>query len=192
MTVAGAYATLMRACGLVAGATIAAITLLVCIDVVGRNLGLVLFTWVNEVTEYALPVATLAAAPWLMWRNQHVRLDVLGALLPPRAQRQVDRVASALALVVSLALVWYALRMLLDSRDAGSLVMKGLVFPEWWLYLPVPPCFALLAVECARRVWRPVGLMDLSAEPTAASETRSDTGSSVLASPTGDAGKAAS
>ena len=164
---ATAYATLMRACGLVAGVTLAVITLLVCTDVVGRNLGLVLFTWVNEVTEYALPVATLAAAPWLMWRNQHVRLDVLGALLPPRAQRQVDRVASALGLLVSLALVWYALRMLLDSRDAGSLVMKGLVFPEWWLYLPVPPCFALLALECARRVWRPVGLSDLSAAEAA-------------------------
>jgi TRAP-type C4-dicarboxylate transport system permease small subunit len=162
MAPSGLYTLLMRACGLVAGVTIAGITALVCIDVVGRNLGLVLFTWVNEVTEYALPVATLAAAPWLLWRNQHVRLDVLGALLSPQAQRQVDRVASALALVVSLALVWYSVRMLLDSRDAGSLVMKGLVFPEWWLYLPVAPCFALLALECARRVWRPVGLVELA------------------------------
>ena len=176
MSSQGAYALLMRACGLVAGVTIAAITLLVCVDVVGRNLGLVLFTWVNEVTEYALPIATLAAAPWLMWRNQHVRLDVLGALLSPRAQRQVDRLASALGLVVSAALVWYAVRMLLDSRDAGSLVMKGLVFPEWWLYLPVPPCFALLALECARRVWRPVGLVEAAEGAPASAGQGTDQG----------------
>ena len=38
--------------------------------------------------------------------------------------------------------------------------MKALVFPEWWLYVPVPICFALLSLECARRVWRPSGLVE--------------------------------
>jgi len=154
------YTGLMKACGAVAAATVGAITLLVCADVVGRNVGWVPFTWVNEVTEYALPVATLAAAPWLLWRNQHVRLDILGALLSRPAQRHVDRAASALGLVVSLLMAWYAWRMLADSRQAGSLVMKALVFPEWWLYVPVPICFALLSLECARRVWRPSGLVE--------------------------------
>ena len=154
------HAALMRGCGLVAAATVALITLLVCYDVVGRNLGLPSLVWVNEVTEYALPIATLSAAPWLMWRNQHVRLDLLGALLSPAAQRQVDRIASLLGLIVSLVMVWYAVRMLLDSRSAGSLVMKALVFPEWWLYVPVPIGFALLALECGRRVLFPSGLTE--------------------------------
>ena len=154
------HAALMRGCGLLAAATVAFITLLVCYDVVGRNLGLPSLVWVNEVTEYALPIATLSAAPWLMWRNQHVRLDLLGALLSPAAQRQVDRIASLLGLIVSLVMVWYAVRMLLDSRSAGSLVMKALVFPEWWLYVPVPIGFALLALECGRRVLFPSGLTE--------------------------------
>ena len=126
----------------------------------GRNLGLPSLVWVNEITEYALPIATLAAAPWLMWRNQHVRLDLLGAVLSTSSQRRVDRVASLLGLVISLVMVWYAVRMLLDSRQAGSLVMKALVFPEWWLYVPVPIGFALLALECGRRVLRPSGLTE--------------------------------
>lgn len=154
------HAALMRACGVVAAATVGLITLLVCYDVIGRNLGLPSLDWVNEVTEYALPIATLAAAPWLMWRNQHVRLDLLGAVLSPVAQRRVDRIASGLGLVVSLAMVWFSLRMLLDSRGAGSLVMKSLVFPEWWLYVPVPIGFALLALECGRRVLFPSGLTE--------------------------------
>ena len=152
------YAWLMRACGGLSAATVGAITLLVCWDVVGRNLGLPTPGWTNEVTEYALPVATLLAAPWLLWRNQHVRLDLLGMVLSPAAQRQVDRAASALGLVISLCMVWYAWRMLLDSQQAGSLVLKALVFPEWWLYVPVPAAFALLALECARRVVWPSGL----------------------------------
>lgn len=154
------YAALMRRCGFVAAATVALITLLVCYDVLGRNLGLPSLVWVNEITEYALPIATLTAAPWLMWRNQHVRLDLLGAVLSPAAQRHVDRLASLLGLVVSLIMVWYAVRMLLDSQQAGSLVIKSLVFPEWWLYVPVPVGFALLALECGRRVLWPSGLTE--------------------------------
>lgn len=154
------HAALMRGCGYLAAATVALITLLVCYDVVGRNLGLPSLVWVNEITEYALPIATLAAAPWLMWRNQHVRLDLLGAVLSTSSQRRVDRVASLLGLVISLVMVWYAVRMLLDSRQAGSLVMKALVFPEWWLYVPVPIGFALLALECGRRVLWPSGLTE--------------------------------
>ena len=152
------YARLMRACGALSAATVGAITLLVCWDVVGRNLGLPTPGWTNEITEYALPVATLLAAPWLLWRNQHVRLDLLGMVLSPAAQRQVDRVASALGLVVCGCMVWYAWKMLADSREAGSVVLKALVFPEWWLYVPVPAAFALLALECARRVLWPSGL----------------------------------
>ena len=154
------HATLMRACGTLAAAVVAAITLLVCYDVVGRNIGLPTLPWINEITEYALPIATLAAAPWLMWRNQHVRLDLLGAVLSPAAQRTADRLASAIGLVVSLLMAWYAVRLLLDSRSAGSLVMKALVFPEWWLFVPVPLGFAWLALECGRRVFKPSGLTE--------------------------------
>ncbi len=156
----GAYATLMRCCGGLAAAVVGFITLLVCGDVIGRNLGLGTLPWINEVTEYALPVATLAAAPWLMWRNQHVRLDLLGAVLSSAAQRRVDRLASGVGLVISLLVVWYGMRMLLDSRGAGSLVMKALVFPEWWLFVPVPIGFGLLALECGRRVLNPSGLTE--------------------------------
>ena len=58
--------------------------LLVTLDVVMRNVGLGTLAWVNEVSEYSLPVATLLIAPWLLHRNQHVRLDVLLASVPKR------------------------------------------------------------------------------------------------------------
>lgn len=153
------YAWLMRACGAVSATTFGVITILVCFDVLSRNLGMRSLSWINEVTEYALPLATLAAAPWLMWRNQHVRLDLLGAVLSATGQRRLDRLASLLGLVVSLILTWYGVRTVLESRAAGSVILKSLVFPEWWLYIPFPIGFALLALECGRRVIRPEGLV---------------------------------
>jgi TRAP-type transport system small permease protein len=160
------HATLMRACGAVAAAVLGLITAMVCFDVISRNLGFRSVVWINEVTEYALPIATLAAAPWLMWRNQHVRLDLLGAVLSPAAQRRVDRVSAALGLVISLLLVWYGMRTLLDSRAAGSIMLKALVFPEWWTYIPVPIGFGLLAPECARRLLWPTSLADQAGPAT--------------------------
>lgn len=154
------HAALMRGCGFVAAATVGLITIMVCVDVLGRNLGLGNVPWILEVTEYALPVATLSAAPWLMWRNAHVRLDLLGMVLSQAGQRRADRISAAVGVIVSAVFVWYGIATLLDSRRAGSIVMKALIFPEWWLFIPVPIGFALLALECARRLVWPSGLAE--------------------------------
>ena len=48
-------------------------------------------------------------------------------------------------------LVRYGFHMAADSYRIGSLTIKNLVFPEWWLLWPLPVCFALLAAEFAFR-----------------------------------------
>lgn len=155
-----AHALLMRLCGGIAITTIGLITVMVCIDVMARNLRWGNLPWVTELTEYALPLATLLAAPWLMWRGQHVRLDVFEMVLSPAGRARMERLTAGVGLAISLVLAVYGLLALLDSRRAGSIVLKALVFPEWWLYLPVPIGFGALALECARRLFwppRPVG-----------------------------------
>lgn len=145
------YQRLMQACGVLAALLLGSVVLLVSYDVIARNLGARSLPWIVEVTEYALPLATFLAAPWLMYRNQHIRLDLLGTILPAALLRRIDRLAALLGGLVSLVIAWYGLAALLDARAAGTLVIKSLVFPEWWLLLPLPLCFALLAIECLRR-----------------------------------------
>jgi TRAP-type C4-dicarboxylate transport system permease small subunit len=149
---ARAWDALMRACGGLSAAIVGIVVLMVCWDVLGRNLGLRSLPWIVEVTEYSLPLATFLAAPWLMYRYEHVRLDLLSTSLSPRNLARVERIAAAICLVVSAVIVWYALRVIVDVRAIGSIVMKSLIFPEWWLFVPVPICFTLLAIECARRL----------------------------------------
>jgi len=149
------HALLMRLADGIAIATIGAITVLVCWDVIARNLGRGNLPWILELTEYALPLATLMAAPWLMWRGQHVRLDVLEMVLSERARARLERVAAAAGLAVSAVLCWYGVVALLDSKRSGAVMLKALVFPEWWLYAPVPIGFALLVLECGRRLLAP-------------------------------------
>lgn len=147
-----AYHHLMQACGVLAGLAIGAVALLVTCDVLARNLGLSNLPWVVEVSEYSLPLATFLAAPWLLYRNEHVRLDMLLGALPRTPARLLDRLAHVVGIGVSLVFVWYGARVIADSWALGSTVYKTLVFPEWWLFVPVPLCFALLAVEFARRM----------------------------------------
>ncbi|MGE0803708.1 MAG: TRAP transporter small permease [Lautropia sp.] len=150
--IARGYRLLLDACGIFAGLLVGAMTALVGWDVVARNLGWPSVNWVLDVTEYMLPLATCIAAPWLMYQNQHVRLDVLNMVLSPRTLAAIDKIASAVGAVVSAVIAWYGIAVMLDSRAAGSLVMKSLVFPEWWVYWPVPIGFTLLTIECVRRL----------------------------------------
>ena len=55
-------------------------------------------------------------------------------------------------LAVSAILVVYGVRTILNSAAQSSMVFKSVVFPEWWLYVPVPICFALLTIEFVRRM----------------------------------------
>lgn len=156
------YDLLMRACGAIAAILLGVMTVLVSYDVIARNIGLGSLDWILEITEYMLPAAICASAPWLMYRNQHIRLDVLNMVLSPATLKRVDRLAAIVGTLVSGIFAWYALRLLLDSKAAGSLVFKSLVFPEWWVFVPVPIGFGLLAVECARRVLLPRTVHDES------------------------------
>lgn len=149
------YDALMKACGALAALLVAAMVVLVSYDVVMRNIGAGGLFWILDITEYMLPAAICASAPWLMYRNQHIRLDLLNMVLSPERLKHVDRVAAGVGMVSAGIFTWYAMALLLDSRGAGSVVMKSLVFPEWWTYIPVPIGFGLLTLECARRVFLP-------------------------------------
>jgi len=154
-----AWSALMNACGVLAALVVGAIAAAVSYDVIGRNVGLPSLPWIVEITELALPLSTLLAAPWLLHRNQHVRLDVLDAHLSPGWRAALDRIVALVGLVVCLVIVWYAVAVIRDNIAIGAMVMKSLVFPEWWVYLPVPASFGLMAAEFARRIVAPASVV---------------------------------
>jgi TRAP-type C4-dicarboxylate transport system permease small subunit len=140
------YARLLQGLAACAAVLLGASALAITLDVIGRNVGLGAVPWILEVSEYVLPVATFLVAPWLLYRNEHVRLDVLVANRP-----WLNQVGNAIGLAVSAVLVVYGVRTILNSAQQGAMVFKSVVFPEWWLYTPVPLCFALLCIEFVRR-----------------------------------------
>lgn len=146
------YVFLLKGFAGAAALLVGAMALLVTLDVVMRNVGFGTIAWVNEVSEYSLPVATLLIAPWLLYRNEHVRLDVLVHAVPRRISVALERCCDALGIAICAVFVWYGIRLILDSSRIGSMMVKTLAIPEWWQYALVPVSFSLLAAEFARRL----------------------------------------
>jgi TRAP-type transport system small permease protein len=141
------FGRLLDALAMAAALILLAMVVVVTADIVLRNSTGGGFAWANEVSEYALYLMTLLAAPWLLRRGQHVRLDVVLTLVPPRVAWLMEAAGDTLGFCVSVVLVRYGLAMTADSARLGAITIKNLVFPEWWLLAPLPATFALLAIE---------------------------------------------
>jgi TRAP-type C4-dicarboxylate transport system permease small subunit len=149
---ANLWGRLMQCCGIAAALLIGIMTVLVGYDVLARNVGLPSPAGIAEASEYGLALTTLLAAPWLLWSEQHVRLDLLQISLSARAWARLYRAAAAVCLVISATLSWYAVAVIVDLRGSGAVVMKAFTFPEWWVYVPAPLCFGMMAVESLRQL----------------------------------------
>ena len=142
-----AFGKLLNALAVAAALTLLAMVVMVTADILLRNLTRTGFAWSNEVSEYALYVITLLTAPWLLRRGQHVRIDLVLTLVPVRVAWLMEAAADVLGFAVCLVMMRYGFKMTIDSAVLGSITIKNLVFPEWWLLWPLPVCFALLAAE---------------------------------------------
>jgi TRAP-type transport system small permease protein len=146
------YRLAIQAMAWVAALVLGVMALAVTLDVVGRNLGWGNTGWVVELSEYSLPLATLLVAPWLLYRNEHVRLDIVLTMFPKPVALALERMADVLGILICAVFVWYGSKLIGDSARLGSMVVKTLSIPEWWQYALVPVSFLLLAVEFARRL----------------------------------------
>ncbi|HVJ09985.1 MAG TPA: TRAP transporter small permease [Burkholderiales bacterium] len=155
-----AYGRLLEILALAACALILGMMLMICADVLLRNVrivpGMVGIEWANEVSEAMLYLIALLTAPWLMRRGQHIRVDVLLRAVPPRLGWGLEWLVDMLAMACCAIIAWYGVRAALGSWQAGSLSIKTLVTPEWWLLSVLPVAFLALTVEMLfrmRRLW---------------------------------------
>lgn len=150
----GLYERLLDATGVAAGAAFALIAVATTWDVLVRNLGGGSVAGLAEIVEYILFAATFLAAPWLLRENGHVRVDFLVNALPGAARGPVRRAGDVVGLAVCFTLFVYAGLVTYRSWVGHNMVLKTVIFPEWWLYAVIVVSMALLALEFLRRIVR--------------------------------------
>jgi TRAP-type transport system small permease protein len=156
------YGRLLDGQAAVAGLLLFVMMASICTDVISRGLGMRGIGWSGEVSEYILYLSTFMAAPWLLRLGRHVRLDLVLRGLPLRVGYSIEWLTDLIGLGVSVTMAVAGLRVMLASRSNGNLIIKTLEFPEWYILIPVPITFALLALEFVFRMYRlwaaPIGL----------------------------------
>jgi TRAP-type C4-dicarboxylate transport system permease small subunit len=138
----------------VAGVLLLLMTLMIGADVFLRNIGAGGVPPSNELSEDCLYLVTLLAAPGLLRRGQHIRVDIVLRALPRRLGWLMEWAGDIVGLACCLVFVWYGVRVAAASFADGALSIKTLVLPEWWLLAPMPAAFALLAIEFVFRMQR--------------------------------------
>jgi len=153
-----AYGKAIEALALLASLALLAMVAIICADVLTRNVALPGLprgvAWSNEVSELLLYAITLLAAPWLLREGRHIRVDIVLRVLPARIAYGCEWVADVLGLASCLWLVVYGGSAAWKSQQSAALSIKTLVMPEWWFLVPLPVCFALLAIEFVFRMRR--------------------------------------
>ena len=147
------YTLLMNSCGAIAAVTFGLMSLLVSFDVIFRNLNLDIIPASVEISEYMLMIATFIAAPWVLYRNEHIRIDVLLNAIPKSVTFLLELVSNLIGFLVTAILTWQSIIVLTDYYSQGSVVFKELIFPEWWLTLPLLIGSVLLSLEFVRRTY---------------------------------------
>jgi TRAP-type C4-dicarboxylate transport system permease small subunit len=153
-----AYGRLLEAFALVACALVLGMTLMICADVLLRNVrivpGVAGLAWSNEISEAMLYLVTMLTAPWLLRRGQHIRVDILLRAVPKRVGWIFEWITDTVGLACCLVIAFYGARAALASYKAGSMSIKTLITPEWWLLSVLPVAFLALSLEMLFRMRR--------------------------------------
>src|SRR6266566_3317852 len=96
----------------------------------------------------------MLTAAGLLRQGRHIRVDIVLRAVPQRVGWLLEWVGDVVGLICCLIFVWYGVNVTAASFFDGSISIKTLVLPEWWLLAPMPMAFALLALEFGFRMHR--------------------------------------
>jgi TRAP-type C4-dicarboxylate transport system permease small subunit len=128
----------------------------ICADVLLRNVAVSGmprgFALASDLSESAIYLMTLLSAPYLLRSGRHIRIDLLLHMLPLRIGWLMELVAAGAMFFCCVVMVWYGF--VVTGRSAGSdaMLIKTVVYPEWWILVPLPCVFALLSLEAIFRL----------------------------------------
>jgi TRAP-type C4-dicarboxylate transport system permease small subunit len=149
-----AYDLLVAGLAWIAGACVVALVALPAIDFVIRISGTRPISWIFDLSAYLLMLFTFLTAPWLLKCGNHVAVDILVANVSIRLRLILLCAANVLGLGACLGLIYAGWMATSDSFLAGSLIIKELIFPEWWVQSVIPTTALILVPGFAREIWR--------------------------------------
>jgi TRAP-type mannitol/chloroaromatic compound transport system permease small subunit len=120
-----------------------------------------------ELQWYLYSAVFLLCSGYTLWRNEHIRIDIVHTRLPARVRAWIDLLGGLFFLLpMALIILWLSIPMVEDSfvrhevsADAGGLL-------RWPVKIIIPIAFALLALQGVSEIIKRIAfLMGLIADP---------------------------
>jgi TRAP-type C4-dicarboxylate transport system permease small subunit len=134
----------------VAGFLMAAMMIIIFVDVVLRNLGYQSSAHFFTFTEYALLAVPCLGAPWLVREKGHIYVEILLMALPARARAMLTWAIGVVCVVVCAVLAWYGGAVTLNDFLQHEKDVRSLDMPRWMIVGFIPLSFAMMALEFLR------------------------------------------
>jgi TRAP-type transport system small permease protein len=141
---------LCRAVELLCAAVLAAMTVVIAVLILTRNLMGFSFAWSEELTRFLLVWLSMLGAAVLLRRDDHIRLDLLADRLPPRAR-------AALSLLLRLLVLGFLVILVQQSWAAalarGATRAPALGLSMTWPYLAIPAAAVMMVLVTLVNLW---------------------------------------
>ena len=150
----------------IAAFLMAAMMVVITLDVVLRNLGYQSSAHFFTFTEYALLIVPCLGAPWLAREKGHIYVEILLLSLRPRLRSAMTVLIGLLCITVCLVIAWYGFDVTLRDYLQNEKDVRSMDFPRWMVIGFIPLSFFMMAIEFARFLWRrenfPAPLADIT------------------------------
>jgi C4-dicarboxylate transporter, DctQ subunit len=148
------YDAVVYGMAIVAAFLMAAMMVIITLDVIFRNLGYQSSAHFFTFTEYALLIVPCLGAPWLAREKGHIYVEIALNAMPPPARRIMTWAIAVFCIVVCLTIAWYGLQVTLRDYLGAEKDVRSMDFPRWMVVGFIPLSFFMMAIEFARFLWR--------------------------------------
>lgn len=138
---------LVRGLSVLAVIVIVAMTLGISAEVILRIFSFPSIVGLIELTEYGLFISTFFVAPYLLRTNEHIRVDIVMSRVDAATQRVVELGVLACIIMISIVTGTIGTMMMIANAEAGTLIFKDLIFPQWWLDWIIPLTSLAMALQ---------------------------------------------
>lgn len=131
-------------------AVVTCIFVMIVIDVSMRMLSFTPPSFTLSVVEYSLLYFAMCCAPYLVRHRGHVTIEALVSVLPGAVRKVLAKLVYLTCIAAALLFTYYSAELFLEAWESQEPDVRGIDMPYWTLFLPMPLCFALVALEFLR------------------------------------------
>ena len=164
--VARTYDAVLYGMAIVAAFLMAAMMMIITVDVVLRNVGYQSSAHFFTFTEYALLVIPCMGAPWLAREKGHIYVEILLMSLAPRLRAGMTVLVGLICIGVCLVIAWYGFGITIANFVQNEKDVRSMDFPRWLVVGWIPVSFLMMAIEFTRFLWRRENFLAPLAEVT--------------------------